>query len=192
MRRADYHRRSRSCKGKRVSLASFLHNEPAVTCSDVRPQLRKSIIRAELRKRVRPPSSDAELAATKTRIVRWEIDFWDRTAVPLCAITQDGRTTACASLIRSYGDEEQPYLSKVAKLLGTIDDSVLNVLFKFPNAPQHPFDILQEFPGFRAHFCALIRARKKPAEIGRVAVDPDIEALVDTAVSFARTANPCH
>jgi hypothetical protein len=44
--------------------ASFLRNEPAITCSDVRPQLRKSIIRAELRRQVeiRPPSSDGELA----------------------------------------------------------------------------------------------------------------------------------
>jgi predicted GNAT family N-acyltransferase len=56
---------------------------------------------------------------------------------------------------------------------------------------QHPFDLLQEFPGFRCHFRALLQARKKPAEIGRVAVDAEYrglslsEALVDTAVSFA-------
>jgi hypothetical protein len=42
--------------------ATFLTRETAVTCSDVRPQLRKSIIRSELCKRVqiRPPRSDAE------------------------------------------------------------------------------------------------------------------------------------
>jgi hypothetical protein len=35
----------------------------------------------------------------KNSKAEWEIDFWDRTAVPLCAITQDGRAIACASLI---------------------------------------------------------------------------------------------
>src|SRR5262249_55610953 len=191
--------------------ATFLTRETAVTCRDVRPQLRKSIIRSELRKKVqiRPPCSDAELAGyfslryrvwksigylreeNKRAHTEWEIDFWDRTAVPLCAITQDGSVIGCARLIRSHGDEEQPYVSNIQNLLNKRNDPTLNDLFRFPNTAQHPFDLLQEFPGFRAHFRALMQARKKPAEIGRVAVQEEYrgqslsEALVDTAVSFA-------
>jgi GNAT superfamily N-acetyltransferase len=81
---------------------------------------------------------------------------------------------------------------KIQKLLENVNDPKLHELFKLPNNPQPPFDILFEFPGFGAHFQALIRSRTKLAEIGRVAVDPDYrgkglsEALVDTAASFAK------
>jgi predicted GNAT family N-acyltransferase len=194
-----------------VASASFVTKETAVTCRDVIPQLRKSIIRAALRKRVqiRPPASDEELAgylALRYRVwdsigflraenrntqTKWEIDFWDRTAVPLCAIAPDSKVIGCARLVRSHGDEEKPYVSNIQNLLATVKEPVLDQLFRFPHSAQHPFDVLQEFPGFRAHFRALLQARKKPAEVGRVAVDAEYrgqflsEALVDTAVSFA-------
>jgi predicted GNAT family N-acyltransferase len=191
--------------------ASFFNKQTAVTCRDVTPQLRKSIIRSGLRKRVqiRPPSCDAELSGyfslryrvwdamgflrdeAKYMRTRWEIDFWDRMAVPLCAVTRDGRVIGCARLIGSHGEEQQPYVSNIQRLLNTTNEPALNDLFKFPHCAQHPFDLLLEFPGFRAHFRSLIRARKKVAEVGRVAVDAEYrgqflsEVLVDTAVSFA-------
>lgn len=191
--------------------ASFLNGEPIVTCRDVRSQIRKSLIRVALRRRVqiRPPSSDAELSGyfalrykvwksigylrdeNKQARTEFEIDFWDRTAAPLCAITQDGRVIGCARLISAFGDE-QPCVAKIKNLLDHVNDPKLHELFRFPNNPQLPFDILFEFPGFGARFQALIRSRVKMAEIGRVAVDPEYrgqclsEALVDTAVASAK------
>jgi predicted GNAT family N-acyltransferase len=201
-----------AANGKCVASASFLDRGPVVTCGDVRPQIRKSLIRVALRKRVevRPPCSDEELAGyfslryrvwsalgflreeNKRSRIEWEIDFWDRTAVPLCAITPNGEVVGSARLIRNHGDEERCYVAKIQSLLDRVNDPKLNELFRFPNAVQHPFDVLMEFPGFRAHFKTLMRAGMKLAEVGRVAVDPDhrgqflSEVLVDTAVSCAQ------
>src|SRR5207237_10345569 len=78
------------------------------------------------------------------------------------------------------------------------NDPKLKELSRFPYSAQQPFDVLCEFPGFRAHFRRLIQSGSKPAEIGRVAVDPEhrgqflSEALVDTAVSFAESRRVSH
>jgi predicted GNAT family N-acyltransferase len=195
--------------------ASFVNGPAIVPCREVLPQLRKSLIRVGLRGRVqiRPPSSDEELEryfslryevyqaigflgkANRAARLQWEIDYWDRTAVPLCAITKDGQVIGCARLIRTYGDEEQPYVSKIQRLLDERGDATLQELFRFPKVPLQPFDVLMEFCGFRTRFRDLIHTGKKAAEIGRVAVHPDhrgqflSEALVDTAVSFAQIKN---
>jgi predicted GNAT family N-acyltransferase len=195
-----------------VASATFLDGPVVVACRDVVPQIRKSLIRVALRNQVeiRSPNSDRELSDyfslryrvydpigflreenRRTRF-QWEIDHWDRTAVPLCAITREGRVIGCARLISSYGDEEEPYVSNIQSLLDSIDDPKLKELFRFPNVALQPFDVLMEFTGFRAHFRELVTHGKRVAEIGRVAVDPDhrgrflSEALVDTAVSLAQ------
>jgi len=191
--------------------SSFIGGAPLIDCADVRPPIRKSLIRMALRSRVqiRPPSSDQEYAGyfalryrtwkaigflrddnlrTKTE---WEVDYFDRNAVPLCAIGQDGKVIGCVRLIRSLGNEEQPYVSRIQALLDGVDDPKLKALYRFPNAAQQPFDVLCQFPGFRAHFRELMQKGIRLAEIGRVAVDAEhrgqflSEALVDTAVSFA-------
>lgn len=197
--------------GEEGGSSSFIDSSPLINCADVRPAIRKSLIRMALRNRVeiRPPASDKELAdyfALRYRIwkmigflrdenrrsqVEWEVDYFDRNAVPLCAITQDGKVIGCLRLIRSLGNEEQPYVSRIQALLEKTNDPQLKNLYRFPNAAQQPFDVLCEFPGFRAHFRKLIQSGIRPAEIGRVAVAPEhrgqflSEALVDTAVSFA-------
>src|SRR5262245_45255634 len=195
----------------RTASASFLDREMLVTCSDVVSQIRKSLIRSALRKQVdlRPPSSERELSgyfSLRYRVwkssgylrdedlrsrTEWEIDFWDRTAVPFCAMTPDGQVIGCVRMIKNYGHEEPCYVAKIQRLLDGVGDQTLCKSFKFPNRLQHPFDLLEEFPGFGAHFRSLIRAGVNVAEVGRVVVDPDhrgkclSEALVDTVISCA-------
>ena len=114
--------------------ASFISKIPLVTCSDVTPQLRKSIIRASLRKsiEIRPPASDEELSdyfslryqvwkslgflrdENKRSRIEWEIDFWDRTALPVCAINADGKVIGCARLVHSHGTEQPTYVAKIS------------------------------------------------------------------------------
>jgi predicted GNAT family N-acyltransferase len=197
-----------------VASASFITNDSVVTCRDVRPQIRKSLIRVALRSRVeiRPPVSDEEFAGyfslrykvwksigylreeNKKSLTEWEVDFWDRTALPLCAIDRNGRVIGCARLIRPYG-AEQGYTNQIQCLLDKRNDAVLKELFRFPNGAQLPFDILFEFRGFGSYYKDLVKAKSKVAEIGRVAVDPNqrgnflSEALVDTTLSFAKQSN---
>jgi predicted GNAT family N-acyltransferase len=186
----------------------------AATRPDITEQLRKSLIRVALFQRrieVRAPKNDAELGGyfslryrvwsevgylrdeNKNSQVEWEVDFWDRTAVPLCAITPDGKTIGCVRLISNLGDEESAYVDWIQRLLDQAGDRQLRDLFRFQHAPMHPFDVLFEFPGFRAKFRDLLRSRAVVAEIGRVAVDPKhrgqclSEVLVDSAVSLAKS-----
>jgi predicted GNAT family N-acyltransferase len=196
---------------KNVPSASFLDGRSWVAPTDLTQQLRKSLIRVALRTKmaIRPPDSDGELSQyfalryqvwkevgylrtenRKSRI-EWEVDHCDRTAIPLVAI-MEGRVVACTRLISSYGAEEQPYCSRIDNLLRQVNDAVLCELFEFPPCVVHPFDVLQEFPEFRAHYRRLLRRGLKAAEVGRVIVHPDFrgqflaEVLVDTAVSFAQ------
>lgn len=197
-----------------VTSSSVIATPPVVTCRDVTTQLRKSLIRIALRQRkiaVRSPSSDAEMSGyfslrykvwqsigylrgenARTR-TQWEIDFWDRTAVPLCAIAPDGTIMGCLRLISNLGDEEPAYVAKIERLLFRARDPHLSRLFSFQHTPMHPFDVLCEFPGFRAKFRELMQRRTNVAEVGRVAVDPDhrgqciAEILVDSAISLAQS-----
>jgi predicted GNAT family N-acyltransferase len=196
--------------------ASVLIDRNSIYCSDIPSQIRKSLIRSALLRKgvqIRQPRSDAELSGylslrysvwkaigylrdeNKLSRVQWEIDFWDRTAIPLCAITADGRVVGCTRVIRSFGDEEQSYVTLIQRLLDSANDPQLNKLFKFPNAPTLPFDVLFQFPGFGKQFKNLIERNVNMAEIGRVVVHPDhrghclSEVLVDTAASLAKQEN---
>jgi predicted GNAT family N-acyltransferase len=193
--------------------ASFIDGEPVVTCGDVTRQLRKSVIRATLRRKgiaIRTPALDEHFSQyfalryriwekvqylrkenSKTR-TRWEVDFWDRTAVPWCAIDPDGKVVGCVRLMRTHGKEESSYVEKIQFLLDRCGDPELGRLFQFPRALKQPFDLLEEFQEFQAYFRPLIRSKTSLAEIGRVIVDEGhrgqglAEALVDTALSCAQ------
>jgi ribosomal protein S18 acetylase RimI-like enzyme len=190
--------------------ASFVNNPPIVPCKNIIPFVKKCLVRSALRERfeIRPPASDEEWDGyfslryrvweecnylrdeNKRARTKWEIDWKDRMAIPLCAITA-GKVVGCVRVLRSFGQDQQPYVSQIAKLLGETGDETLQSLFHYPNGAHEPFDLLMEFPGFRAHSRALIMDRRESAEISRVAVDPHYrghalsEALVDTAVSYA-------
>ncbi len=188
--------------------ASFVNNPPIVPCKDIVPFVRKSLIRNYWRNQVqiRPPESDAEWAGyfslryrvweemdfltdeNKRARTKWEIDWKDRTAYPLCAITPQGNVVGCVRVLNSH-QERQPFVSQITNCLQAIGDGTLLKLFSFPNAQKFPFDLLGEFRGFGAHYRALIMKNKEPAEISRVVVDPEYrkerlsEVLVDTAVA---------
>ena len=122
-----------------IPTATFLARDPIVHCSDITSQVRKSLIRAALRNRieVRIPRSGQELSgyfSLRYRVWKaegylreenrevspeWEIDFWDRTAVPLCAIARDGKVVGCARLISSHGDEEPTYVARISDAPGS-------------------------------------------------------------------------
>ncbi len=189
------------------------HVAGAVYCRDVRPVLRKTLIRMALRKKyqIRPPQTESELAdyfalrygvwkqqgflrrECEAANVKWEVDFWDRTALPICAVAPNGKVVGCVRLVKSHGAEEEPYVSRIGELLVQANDPVLIKLFKFPHAPTEPFDILPEFPGFRSYYRKLLQARLRIAEVGRVVVHPDYrgqslsEALVDHAIGIAQS-----
>lgn len=191
--------------------ASFADYQAIVACSDPIPFVKKSLIRSWWRGQVeiRSPPSPEEWAGyfslryriweecnflrdeNKRARTKWEIDWKDRTAIPLCAITPKGKVVGCARVLKSHGREELPYVSQITNLLLKIGDDALQNLFRFPNCQKQPFDLLMEFAGFRAHYAELIRNKKEAAEISRVAIDPEYrgrsltEALVDTAVSLA-------
>lgn len=194
-----------------LATASFLNSPEIVTCRNIFPFVEKGHIRSSLRKQIqiRPPQSDAEWAGyfslryrvweernflrdeNKCARTKWEVDWKDRAAIPLCAITPAGKVVGCARVLKSHGQEEQPYISQIANLLQENGDAMLLKLFSFPHSPKPPFDLLMEFPGFGAHYQALLKNNKEPAEISRVAVDPEYrgrhiaEVLVDTAVALA-------
>lgn len=194
-----------------LATASLVNNPPIVPCKDIVRFVKKSLIRSYWRNQVqiRPPESDAEWAgyfSLRYRVweennfltdenrrarTKWEIDWKDRTAIPLCAITSAGKVVGCVRVLKSYGWEEHPFVSQITTCLQAIGDDTLLKLFSFPNAAKFPFDLLMEFRGFGAHYRALIMKNKEPAEISRVAVDPEYrkehlsEVLVDTAVAHA-------
>ena len=196
--------------------ASVLIEGKPIYCGDVASQVRKSLIRNALQRNgieIRKPLSDAELTGylslryavwkaigylrdeCKLTRTEWEIDYWDRSAIPLCAITADGKVIGCTRLIQNFGDEQPAYVAKFQKLLEAANDPPLMKLFQFPNVPTHPFDVLFQFPGFGREFKDLMMRNVRMAEIGRVVVHPDwrghcvSEVLVDTAVSLARQRN---
>lgn len=186
----------------------------AIFCRDIIPVLRKTLIQMALRRKfeIRPPQNEAEFigyfslryqvwkqsgflrSECEKTTQKWEVDFWDRTALPLCAIAPNGNVIGCVRLVKTHGAEEEPYVSKINEILLRASDPVLIDLFKFPNVPTEPFDILFEFRGFRAYYRKLLRARLRVAEIGRVVVHPDYrgqslsEVLVDTAISAAQSS----
>lgn len=194
--------------------ATFLNVPSVLECDQdtLFTQLRKSILRIVLRSRIaiRPPLSDAELSeyfALRYRVwesvgflrsrnresrLKWEVDYADRTSVPLVAVSADGRIVGCTRLVRNLGREEPHYVSRIQSLLDRACDSTLSALFKYPHSMVHPFDVLEAFPGFRTQFKALITDKIEVGEIGRVAVDAAhrghsiSEAVVDTAVSLAQ------
>ena len=192
--------------------ASVLDECSSFYCSDIEAQLRKSLIRSALLRKgieVRQPCTENELSGylslrytvwdsigylreeNRATRVPWEIDFWDRTAIPLCAIMPDSTVIGCTRLIQNLGEEQESYVASFQKLLDVANDPLLTKLFQYPNVPTHPFDVLFQFPGFGKEFKDLIKRHVKMAEIGRVVVHPEhrghclSEVLVDTAVSLA-------
>jgi N-acetylglutamate synthase-like GNAT family acetyltransferase len=198
-----------NCKGS----ASFLSRDTLISAYDVRPLLRKSLIRISLKTRIqiRPPASKRELSdyfslryrvwqssgylrdKNKGTHVPWELDFWDRMAFPFVAIElSQGKVVGCVRLLSSFGKEEQPFVTAIEDLLRDLDDQPVRILFRYHQRLEQPFDLLEAFPSFGDRFRLLLKQGARMAEIGRVAVEQDYrrqyiaETLVDTALDQAK------
>ena len=178
--------------------------------------LRKSILRIRTRAiaTARAIGSEAELAdffALRFRVwkaenylpatkidpkVEWELDFTDRTSLPLGIFSKsDGRLLAAARLVRGFGDENPSLIRRIDEMLQAKAAAILQGHFRNPqNRPQNPFDILGEMAQFNEYYRDLVRKGTRKAEVSRVIVSPEWrsrgmgEVVVDTLCSLAK----CH
>jgi len=123
--------------------------------------------------------------------VRLELDYTDRTSVPVGAYTPDGRLAGCARLVHQLGAERPDAVRTIKDIIKRSGDPILRQNFAYPRVLSHPFDILDAFPGFRDYYQRLVRERRSKAEVSRVIVHPDhrghrlSERLVDHLVDVA-------
>jgi ribosomal protein S18 acetylase RimI-like enzyme len=132
-----------------------------------------------------PRSRDAARA-------RLELDYTDRTSVPIGAYTPEGRLAGCARLVHQLGAERPDTVRTIKDIIKQAGDPILRQNFAYPRVLSHPFDILDAFPGFRDYYQRLVRERRSKAEVSRVIVHPEhrghrlgqrlVDHLVDIAV----------
>ena len=135
---------------------------------------------------------------------RWEVDYTDRSSIPIGVFRRDPgsgdeQLVACGRLVSGLGDEEPRYRDMVERQVQArsrqADDPRLLKNFGYPANLQHPFDILDSFPGFHYYYRDLVKRRVKRAEISRIIVDNKFrgrglgEVVVDSLVDLARDKN---
>ena len=126
--------------------------------------------------------------ATRARL---ELDYTDRTSVPVGAYTPQGQLAGCARLVHQLGAERPDTVRTIKDLIKRSGDPILRQNFAYPRVLSHPFDILDAFPGFRDYYQRLVRERRSKAEVSRVIIHPDhrghrlSERLVDHLVDVA-------
>jgi len=122
---------------------------------------------------------------------RLELDYTDRTSVPVGAYTPQGQLAGCARLVHQLGAERPDTVRTIKDIIKRSGDPVLRQNFAYPRVLSHPFDILDAFPGFRDYYQRLVRERRSKAEVSRVIIHPDhrghrlSERLVDHLVDVA-------
>ncbi len=190
--------------------ASLIARSTWRIAGDPIPFLRKSLVRLKARAQrytIRRLQSESDfrdyatlrycvwesldyLAAHKVTSTRWELDYTDRTALPLGLFAQDGQMAGCVRLV---GGREVPHcVSTLQHLLCHQADGNINANLQFPNRFTHPFDVLKVFPGFASYYRQLITQHISHGELSRVIVHPDHrgkglgEVLVDSLISLAR------
>jgi ribosomal protein S18 acetylase RimI-like enzyme len=120
-----------------------------------------------------------------------EVDFTDRTAIPVGFFRTTGELVGCVRLVKEIGNEETRYVRLIQEIVDRSKDPIIANNFKMPQRLTHPFDILQEFEGFQKYYSDLVKARISVGEVSRVAVLPEFErrgiaeALVDCVVDLA-------
>jgi N-acetylglutamate synthase-like GNAT family acetyltransferase len=123
---------------------------------------------------------------------RWELDYLDRTSVPIGAFRDDA-LVGCTRLVYQVGRPTK-HVRLIQQLIEETGSDTLRKNFQPPASPQQPFDVLDAFTEFRRFYKPMARDQVKSAEVSRVIVDPDNEqrgrglgeVLVDSAVSLAR------
>ena len=118
-----------------------------------------------------PPDRDS----AKSRL---EIDYSDRTAIPIGYFTKDGRLVGCARLLGMFGRVKQRYLKLIRQIIEREGDKIVERNFEKPVfGISQPFDILEYFRDFRSYYRSIVvsaRDNKRTARIGelsRVIVD---------------------
>ncbi|NKB58669.1 MAG: GNAT family N-acetyltransferase [Alphaproteobacteria bacterium] len=136
------------------------------------------------------------ILAKKEALFHWELDYTDRTAVPVGLFSRQDELIGCGRLVSALGKEiPKERLALIEKLARETNDPKLLENFAYPQGMKHPYDVLEGFPGFSRFFSKIIRARKSNAELSRIIVKPTYqnqglgEVIVDSVVSAARAQN---
>lgn len=190
--------------------SSLLDDGFMINAQNTIPALRKSLLRIHLKRAVsvRPLKSKEDFRQYfRLRYKVWkemgylpaprdcpesqmEIDFTDRTALPIGAFTPEGALIGCARLVFPSGHEVR-YGSLIKDLVVEQGSAVLLENLKYPERLIHPFDLLETFKGFWEYYARLVRQGIRKAEVSRVIVAPEQrnhglgEVLVDSLVSVA-------
>jgi predicted GNAT family N-acyltransferase len=120
-----------------------------------------------------------------------ELDYTDRTSIPLCLFSANGEVLGCSRLVKEVGKDEHQYVAYVQQLVDSANDPTLKDNFNLPRQLRQPFDVLEEFQGFREYYSELVKARTAVGEVSRVIVRPAYErkgigeALVDCIVDMS-------
>lgn len=190
--------------------ASLLDNTFMINVQNTIPALRKSLLRMQLKNRVsirRLESKEDFQQYFRLRYKVWkqmgylpthrdclqsqiELDFTDRTALPIGAFMADGTLIGCARLVFPLGQEVH-YVSLIRELVVEQGSTLLLENLKYPERLIHPFDLLESFKGFWEYYARLVRQGARKAEVSRVIVAPEQrnhglgEVLVDSLISIA-------
>jgi ribosomal protein S18 acetylase RimI-like enzyme len=190
---------------------SVIGNLEFFDVNDPVPALRTAVLRYLTKSRIRVLNKPSEYedyfrlrykvwsevgyisASARNTRSKMELDFSDRTAIPIGYFTEDGAMAGCARLVREIGEEDDERVSVMAEIIRGVKDPLLARNFEYPEKLSHPFDILEAFPGFRKYYKHLVVHRISKAEVSRVIVDKQhrrngiAEALVDHLVEIARS-----
>lgn len=122
---------------------------------------------------------------------QWEIDYTDRTALPIGVFDNNGKMIACARLVFPSGDENY-HVQLLEAMIAQTNDPKLFSNFERRRFLIHPFDVLESFAGFNDYYANTKRQGIRVAEVSRVIVDKQYrsfglgEVLVDSIVNRAQ------
>ena len=121
-----------------------------------------------------------------------ELNYTDRTALPIGVFNQNQQLIASARLVFPAG-QESSYVPLIQGIIDETKSEQLKKNFAYPNTLKHPFDLLECFQGFNGYFANLVKKGIRNAEVSRVIVAPEYrhsglgEVLVDSLISTAYT-----
>lgn len=190
--------------------SSFLSDTCTISVQNTLPAIHKSILRKHFSKiiKIRTLQSEDDFCQYfKLRYQVWsemgylpadkqctksqfELDYTDRTALPIGIFNQNQELIASARLVFPAGRESH-HVSLIKKMIAATSDEQLKGNFNYPKTLKHPFDLLECFCGFNEYFARLVRKSIRNAEVSRVIVAPEYrcsglgEVLVDSLISMA-------
>jgi N-acetylglutamate synthase-like GNAT family acetyltransferase len=194
-----------------LPLSSLLVDSCTVAVQNTLPAIHKSVLRKHFSKiiKIRTLQSESDfLQYFKLRYTVWnemgylaaekqctksqfELDYTDRTALPIGIFNPQQQLIASARLVFPSGYESY-HMPLIQRMINATQDEQLKKNFAYPKVLKHPFDLLECFSGFNEYFASLVRNGVRNAEVSRVIVAPEYrhsglgEVLVDSLISAAR------